>query len=100
MTEAPNISLDVTVDDARPYFLWDTTLTTVALRSHLSSQDASVRLYWTARVMRDARYADVWAFLKLKDILADWEALRPRLGRERERWEFLIDGWRADGLIP
>jgi hypothetical protein len=100
-TTAPPLSLDLERDDLRPYFLWDTTMTVGDLRRALAGHDGSATwLYWAARVMRDARYDDVWRFLGLRQILDHWDELRPRLGRERERWELLINGWRADGLVP
>jgi hypothetical protein len=94
------LSLDLDDENARPYFLWDTTWTVRELRAALSNPDEKSRIYWMARVLRDARYADVWRFVTLRDVLLYWDELAPRLGRERARWDFLIEGWRADGLIP
>lgn len=94
---APSLSLDLTDEGARPYFLWDTSMSLGDLREALRSEN---RVYWMARVMRDARYMDVWKLVSLRDVLEHWTELEPRLGRERERWRFLIEGWRHDGLIP
>lgn len=94
---AAPLSLDLADATARPYFLWDTGMSLGELREALRSEN---RVYWMARVMRDARYADVWKLLSLREVLAHWTELEPRLGRERERWRFLIEGWREDGLIP
>lgn len=49
--------------------------------------------------MREARYQDVWRFLRLDDILAQYDRIRPHLGRSRRFWDFLIQGWREDGLL-
>jgi hypothetical protein len=58
------------------------------------------RLYWIARILREAQYADVWQYVALRrDVLPRWELLRPRLGRRRAFWEFLLDRWRSDGLL-
>ncbi len=97
---APQMSLRLDRDEVRPYFLWDTTLTVGDLRRLLRDGDQATWLYWTARILRDARYADVWLFVSLREVLEHWDDLRQRLGRERVRWDFMIDGWRADGLIP
>lgn len=96
-----NSGLSTDFDDpsCRPYFLWDVDLTTADLRYRLSDSDELVRLYWMARVMRDARYWDVWKFLSLAEVVRCWEQLRPRLGRAQERWSLLIEGWKADGLV-
>ena len=50
--------------------------------------------------MREARYEDVWSYLTLKEILQDWANIRRHLGRRRGFWEYLLDGWRKDGLLP
>lgn len=93
------LSLDLSDEGSRPYFLWDTVLTVRDLKALLRSPDTNVKIYWMARVLRDARYSDVWQLVNLREVLTHWEVLRTRLGREQARWEFLIDGWRSDGLI-
>jgi hypothetical protein len=58
------------------------------------------RLHWIARILREARYDDIWAYLSLRDdVLPNWEPLRRRLGRRRPMFEFLIDRWRRAALI-
>lgn len=94
------LSTDMSRDDARPYFLWDTAMTVGDLRRRLHEADEAERLIWMGRVMREANYPDVWAFLTLDEVLARWEQLRPRLGRMRPFWEFLVMTWRGLGLIP
>jgi hypothetical protein len=86
------------VDD-RPYFLWDVPATEAELRERLRDADDDVRAQWQACVMREARYQDVWKYLTLTDILRNWQHIRRHLGRARQFWEFLLDGWHADGLI-
>lgn len=84
----------------RPYFLWDVDVTEAELRERLKTPDPDARAQWEARVMREARYQDVWRYLSLADVLRDWEPIRRHLGRERGFWEFLLEGWREDGLLP
>jgi hypothetical protein len=87
-------------DDLRPYFLWDTEMTAGELRRRLRVAGEEERLLWIGRILREASYPDVWAFLTLEDVLARWDQLRRVLGRKQAFWEFLIRRWRADGLIP
>ncbi|MBL8919217.1 MAG: hypothetical protein JNJ54_10180 [Myxococcaceae bacterium] len=49
--------------------------------------------------MREARWHEVWASLTLTDVLTNWEHLQRHLGRKREFWVWLLDGWRKDGLL-
>jgi hypothetical protein len=53
-----------------------------------------------ARVMREARYADVWKLLRLRDVLPLLPRIESHLGRSRAFWQWLIQGWRTDGLLP
>lgn len=84
----------------RPWFLWDLDVTDAELRERLRQPDADARAQWQGRVMREARFDEVWMYLTLDVVLRDWEAIRRHLGRKRAFWEFLLKGWREDGLIP
>jgi hypothetical protein len=84
----------------RPYFAWDVNVTEAELRDKLRCSDADARAQWQGWIMAEARYPDVWRFLSLDEILRDWSHIRLHLGRRRAFWEFLLDGWRAQGLIP
>jgi hypothetical protein len=95
-----NISLDTEDPDAVPYFNWDAPVPNRAVRSALHDGSEEDRLFWIARIMAAAQYADVWRYVSLRrDVLPRWEKLRPRLGRRRSFWEFLLARWRHDGLL-
>jgi hypothetical protein len=83
----------------RPYFLWDVPVTDAELRERLQDPDPRIRAQWQGCVLREARYADVWEYLSLAEILRDWEHLERHLGRRRGFWTFLLRGWREDGLL-
>ena len=84
----------------RPWFIWDVPITEAELRERLKHADADTRAQWQGRIMREARYREVWEYLTIEDILANWEHIRRHLGRRRTFWEFLLQGWRKDGLLP
>jgi hypothetical protein len=100
MMTSTALSLDVDRDDIRPYFLWDTPMSAGELRRRLAEAPEEERLMWMGRILREARYQDVWAFISLGDLLPRWECLRTRLGRKTAFWEFLLRKWREHGLIP
>ncbi|HKY34305.1 MAG TPA: hypothetical protein VJN18_00065 [Polyangiaceae bacterium] len=101
MASPANPSLDLVSPAAVPYFNWDAPVTNAEVRSALGSGSEDVKLFWIARILREARYPDVWQYLSLtKDVLPRWDVLRARLGRQRPFWEYLITGWRHDGLVP
>jgi hypothetical protein len=94
------LSTDVDDPNARVYFVWDEDLTYAQLREHLRTTDPDQRALWMARVMREARYRDVWRFLDLPDVLRMWPRLERHLGRMRSFWTWLIGAWKSHGLLP
>ncbi len=83
----------------RPYFLWDEELTIVELRRRLTSNDDPERLRLMGKMLREARDIDVWEFVTPQEVADVLPRIERRLGRRRAFWHFLIDGWRANGLI-
>jgi hypothetical protein len=48
----------------------------------------------------EACFNEVWEYVSLDEILRDWIHIEKHLGRRRGFWQFLLRGWREDGLIP
>ena len=84
----------------RPYFLWDVPITDAQFRERLRDPDPRIRAQWEGRVMREARPGEVWQYLTLDEVLRDWKYLYKHLGRRRAFWDYLLDSWRRDGLLP
>ena len=82
-----------------PYFLWDDPMTVAQLRDRLSSASRPERIRLIGRILRQARDTDVWSFIDLVDLLDNWSDISRHLGRRRAFWEYLISGWRKDGLL-
>jgi hypothetical protein len=80
-------------------FLWDEPLTRSDLKQLLEAGDEEERLYYAAKILREARFEEVWDYLSPAFLAANWDKLRWRLGRRKKFWEFLYTTWRADGLI-
>jgi hypothetical protein len=84
----------------RPWFLWDVDITDAEFRKRLQHPDPSIRAQWQGRLLRVARFEEVWSYVRLDDVLENWERIRRHLGRQRAFWDWLIEGWRKDGLLP
>lgn len=69
------------------------------MHARVRDPDPAIRALWIARIMREARYRDVWRFVSLRDILPIYAHIRRHLGRARRKWDYLIEGWQRDGLI-
>jgi hypothetical protein len=93
------LSADLTEDTLRPYFLWDEDLSIGDLKGRLKGSDQRERLRLLAKLLREARDIDVWRFVTPAEVADALPAVRGRLGRRRAFWEFLVEGWRADGLV-
>lgn len=89
------LTTDMRQGDRRPYFLWDEDLSIDELRARLRGGDEHERLRLLGKMLREARDLDVWEFVTPREVA---DAL-PRLGRRRGFWQFLIEGWRDDGLL-
>jgi len=93
------LTIDFSRGDLRPYFLWDEDLSIDELRGRLRGGDEADRLRLLGKLLREARDVDVWEFVSPREVAEALPALGRRLGRRRGFWEFLIEGWRSDGLL-
>ena len=84
----------------RPWFLWDVDVSEAELRERLRDPDPRIRAQWQGHLMREALYNEVWQYLTLDEVLDNWDNIHRHLGRRRGFWDFLINGWRHDGLLP
>jgi hypothetical protein len=94
------LSVDLSDPNSRPYFFWDEDVSVAELHSALEpGRDEHTRLRLLGKLLREARDMDVWRFVTPSEVAAALPALGRRLGRRRPFWEFLIEGWRTDGLL-
>ncbi|HVV82785.1 MAG TPA: hypothetical protein VHE35_06880 [Kofleriaceae bacterium] len=93
------ITTDLARDDLRPYFLWDEDVSIGELREILAGPASYDHDRLLGKMLREARDLDVWRFVTPVTVARALERLRPRIGRRYPFWRFLIDGWRADGLL-
>jgi hypothetical protein len=93
------MTLDLREQHLRPYFLWDEDLSIRELKDRLRGPNPVERARLLAKLLREARDVDVWAFVSPEEVASELPAIRHRLGRRRGFWEFLIRGWREDGIL-
>jgi hypothetical protein len=65
----------------------------------LAGTDEAQKLQMMGKILRDARYADVWKFLSLQEFLKYRQKLVPFAGRKRKFWEFMYEKWIQYRLI-
>jgi hypothetical protein len=93
------LTIDLTDETRRPYFLWDEDVTIGELRAALHGRDPYERFRLLAKLLREARDTDVWAFVTPEEVADALPSIAHRLGRRRRFWQFLINGWRQDDLL-
>lgn len=93
------LTTDLSRGDARPYFFWDEDVSVDELRASLQGGSPFERDRLLGKMLREARDIDVWQFVTPKEVEAALPRLGRRLGRRRAFWEWLIAGWRQDGLL-
>ena len=83
----------------RPDFLWDEPLSRSDLKQLLDGADEEERIYYAAKILREARFEEVWDYISPAFLSSHWGKLRGILGRRKEFWEFFYVTWRRHGLI-
>lgn len=77
-------------DDALPYFLWWTHVTTGEFRQLIKNPETKTRAYWIGSLLREANTRDVWSFVTPEELRGLWPSLVRHLGRKRGMWAFLL----------
>lgn len=93
------LTTDLSNGALRPYFLWDEDVSNDELRAVIAGPDGPIRDRLFGKMLREARDLDVWQFTTPAEVGRVLEPLRRRIGRRYAFWQFLIEGWRADGLL-
>jgi hypothetical protein len=75
-------------------------VTEAELRTRLHHPDPAVRAQWQGVIMREARFREVFEYLTLAEIVRDFAHIERHLGRRREFWKWILDGFRRDGILP
>jgi hypothetical protein len=69
------------------------------LKRILEGDSAPERLYYAAKILREARFEEVWDYLSPRFLSEHWQELRGKPGRRKEFWEFLYGTWQRHGLV-
>ena len=77
----------------RLYFFWDYDITEDDLRAILRGDDDVEKAWAIARLLEAAKWGDIWRFLSLNDVVANFDRLRFRYARDREMWAYALQRW-------
>ena len=94
-----NPLLNISLDEKVPYFMSDYRYVVGQIKKLLAEGSEPQRIWLTAKIMRDVRFCDVPRFISLQDFLKYREQIMPRLGRQRNFWQFLYSRRTIYGII-
>lgn len=77
----------------RLYFFWDYDLTEDDLRAILRGDNEFEKAWAITRLLEAARWEDIWRYITLDELRANFDRLRFRFARDREMWAYAIQRW-------
>jgi hypothetical protein len=77
----------------RLYFFWDYDLTEDDLRAILRGDNEVEKAWAITRLLEAAKWEDIWRFITLDDLHANFDRLRFRFARDREMWDYALQRW-------
>ena len=73
------------------YFVWwDPRITEDDMREALASDNLYTRVTHMSYILNDARFEDIWKFLKLRDVQRHFWQIRWRTAELRENWRQVL----------
>lgn len=89
----------VVVEDKKqtsPYFIWNVDLSDEEVRAILAGQKGELeKAQMIAHIMQNARFEDIWKYLKLADLVSNWPLVQRMLWpkESRELWTWALQTW-------
>ena len=77
----------------RLYFFWDYDITEEDLRAILRGDNEYEKAWAMTRLLEAARCEDIWRFISIDDLRANFDRLRFRFAGDREMWAYALKRW-------
>jgi hypothetical protein len=84
---------------ARPYFIWNVDLSEEDVRAILAGERGELeQAQMMAHIMQNARFADIWLYVRPMDIVAHWPLVHRMLWPQesKELWVWALRMWGHD----
>ena len=81
---------------AKPYFIWNADLTELEVRAILAGERGELeQAQMMVHVMQNARFEDIWKYLRLADIVKHWPLVYRMLWPQesKELWVWALRVW-------
>ena len=70
--------------------MWDCEVTLPQLRGFVTASDDDQRVYWIAKVMRQAKPDDAISIVGVSPMRELWTRIAPTLGRVHDFWDWYL----------
>ena len=77
----------------QPDFFWDYDLTEEDVRAILAGDNVHLKAWVMSRILNAASWEDIWKYLTLEDIRAQFHLLRFRTPELRDLWAHALEVW-------
>jgi len=80
----------------RPYFIWNADLSDGDVRAILAGQRGDLeKIQMIAHIMQNARFDDVWKYIRLDDIVSNWDLVKRMLWpkESKDLWMWALQTW-------
>jgi len=77
----------------RLYFFWDYNIAEDDLHAILRGDNEVEKAWAITRLLEAAKWEDIWRFISLADLIANFDHLRFRFARDREMWAYALQRW-------
>ncbi len=81
-----------------PYFIWDYDLTDADVQAILRGIDEQKKAWLLARLLKSARFEDIWGYISLAELRTIFPKLRLK-PQVRAAWEFALSVWSAEPVL-
>ncbi|MBI4631375.1 MAG: hypothetical protein HY740_06600 [Chloroflexi bacterium] len=80
----------------RPYFIWNADLSEDDVRAILAGHRGDLeRIQMIVHVMQNARFDDIWKYVKIDDIVENWTLVKRMLWpkESKDLWAWALGVW-------
>lgn len=75
------------------YFFWDYDLTEDDVRAILRGDNETEKIWVMSRILEAAHWNDIWKFLTLQEVRANFERIQWRTSYLKDLWAHALEVW-------
>ncbi len=80
--------------DEIPYFCWDRKDTINDILKRIDGAEKYKTIAW---LLREAKFQDIWFFIKPQDVFNNYSKIAKYLGKNKDFWDYILGEWNELG---